>query len=1299
MASPPGVLGGGLFNNSISGPVFTDQSGVFKYSTNTGEINTPTFSHIIDSGNVDTNGSGHQELKDSLNLLSFSQQNSATSYKTSTQGQYGITGGNTTGNTTGFNSNWYKQDFTGITPSFNPNLNVDPLETRTINVLGTDLESPRLGFGDLNGVIQVAGIMDQRLNLSIETSPNILTNIFDIMSNAQSSYLSETLFSGWGVVKQVLGGNNIFGTPTQWKLEKTFDDILGENASNPSDFSQLVGDLSGIGSLNWMNTITGHVISADFKLNKFGLITEYADDYGVPTRIVSDALNTLGIPTKYNLTVHDFPWETEFLKYDQTVFETSTYKSDLIDTILGSASGARTGTTPSAGDWEKLKSSGRNKFGTKKYPNPYRGIAFQVIGDINDPGDSSGPFPTDLKYESVISSINTMASLDLPVLTGLIGTPGLMSSFGHIFGKPAGEALGYPGVDMSYQEMVLNDAKLGFRSPLKSIDWGSITFDWDSLAFDVGFDFDIDFPKFSTRFSPGMFNIDFNGPLIEFPNIANFPDFPLDMWPDEIIKNAFTAIKGLSGDAYSWIKGLKPSNLFEGWDKKDWPKWTFDKDAAYARFLDILSGTGDFLGEAIGSITDGLGDIGSFIKNIVVDSGTWVYDKVANLRTPEWLKTGGKKANAFTDWAWEGVKNNAGSAYSTISEVLKDVHGFGIENIWEPSKSGLSSTGQIIADGFDYVADSPFGKGIGRAKDAFLRIGGAVGDAGIELFSNTLGSGEFWDMLLLQNPISSFVFTHEHSIWHMTKRFVSDKVVPTLENMATTLGKFGGIVGDALSGGFKGAKDYLSNLDASPVFELVNNMYHKTKDGLKSIGSAIADLFPSLPGFGKKMKKFKVWEDFKDLLGSMGGKLKTAFGKFGSWMKGMLGSTGDWLSGAMSSVASFGGKVGSAVMSGAKKVGTYIGDVASALAPAINLPNINMQLPGIDIKKIGSFLANVGIDVGDINLNPIKELLAPSLRAQNPFIYTMSKFGGEGITKGVNIRPTGANAPRHLVRFDEIKKVNPYELMQNTDLSEYIAKNLRHAIKGKFYPSQLSPTQPAEIGDVLTNIKPGSSYVASAESEQQGMPLYFKDLRDNTYLYFRAYIDSLTENISPTWTSHNYIGRSEPVYTYENAEREISFGMKLAAHTVNEFSAIYGKLRVLTSLAYPEYQQDILNQKSRMKPPLIMFRLGELYGNADETAQGAHAGFIKSLSYEVDGGTPWEYRKGQRVPKYISATIGIQVIHTSPPNKNTAFYGYLGGGEEQLISDEGGLNSLLPADVQGLAPDVFNSIEIPNGLA
>ena len=191
------------------------------------------------------------------------------------------------------------------------------------------------------------------------------------------------------------------------------------------------------------------------------------------------------------------------------------------------------------------------------------------------------------------------------------------------------------------------------------------------------------------------------------------------------------------------------------------------------------------------------------------------------------------------------------------------------------------------------------------------------------------------------------------------------------------------------------------------------------------------------------------------------------------------------------------------------------------------------------------------------------------------------------------------------------------------------------------------------------------------ESEKAGLPLYFKDLRDNGYIFFRAYIDGLTESVSPNWNPTNYIGRSEPVYVYQSAEREINFNLKLFAHTPDEFSMIYTKINRLTSLAYPEYKKDD-QSRLRMKPPLTKMRIGEMFGRENNELTG----FIKSLSYNIPEESPYETEEGKRAPRHIMVTISYQVIHGDVPQfkqiaesgnleteeseNDYSFYGYVG---------------------------------------
>jgi hypothetical protein len=186
--------------------------------------------------------------------------------------------------------------------------------------------------------------------------------------------------------------------------------------------------------------------------------------------------------------------------------------------------------------------------------------------------------------------------------------------------------------------------------------------------------------------------------------------------------------------------------------------------------------------------------------------------------------------------------------------------------------------------------------------------------------------------------------------------------------------------------------------------------------------------------------------------------------------------------------------------------------------------------------------------------------------------------------------------------------------------------------------------------------------LAEIDKEENGMPFYFKDLRDNRLLIFRAYINGLNESFSPSWESESYIGRSEPAYVYTGNEREVGFSLRLYSQTSDELDRIYEKLNRLTSMTYPEYKSQgtiemvgsdgeldvgAIGEKIRMKPPLLKFRLGELYGSANNKEVTC---FIKSLSYTFPDESTWETKKGKRVPKHIDIDITLQIIHDEVPS-------------------------------------------------
>ena len=142
----------------------------------------------------------------------------------------------------------------------------------------------------------------------------------------------------------------------------------------------------------------------------------------------------------------------------------------------------------------------------------------------------------------------------------------------------------------------------------------------------------------------------------------------------------------------------------------------------------------------------------------------------------------------------------------------------------------------------------------------------------------------------------------------------------------------------------------------------------------------------------------------------------------------------------------------------------------------------------------------------------------------------------------------------------------------------------------------------------------------------------------------------MTQAVSPEWTEHSYLGRSESTYVYSKAKRNINFTFKVYATTKPELQLIYEKLNMLTSLAYPKYQTGGgLQEKNRMRPPMCSLRIGELFGNDTKMVSG----FIESLTFNWPDDTTWEIDVGQRVPKECDVTVGFTVIHRTPPSYDT----------------------------------------------
>ena len=163
---------------------------------------------------------------------------------------------------------------------------------------------------------------------------------------------------------------------------------------------------------------------------------------------------------------------------------------------------------------------------------------------------------------------------------------------------------------------------------------------------------------------------------------------------------------------------------------------------------------------------------------------------------------------------------------------------------------------------------------------------------------------------------------------------------------------------------------------------------------------------------------------------------------------------------------------------------------------------------------------------------------------------------------------------------------------------------------------------------------------------------------DNTYLHFRAYLDTFSDNFTGNWNSFNYVGRGENFHTYQGFDRQISLGFKIAAQTRWEMRPLYQKIVTLASTTAPTYQDGF------MRGTLVKLTVGDYLREVP--------GFLSSVNYSwqqdyqweialnnngVDNGNTGIDNDQQELPMILDCQVNFTPIHTFTPQ--TGLYHYI----------------------------------------
>ena len=163
----------------------------------------------------------------------------------------------------------------------------------------------------------------------------------------------------------------------------------------------------------------------------------------------------------------------------------------------------------------------------------------------------------------------------------------------------------------------------------------------------------------------------------------------------------------------------------------------------------------------------------------------------------------------------------------------------------------------------------------------------------------------------------------------------------------------------------------------------------------------------------------------------------------------------------------------------------------------------------------------------------------------------------------------------------------------------------------------------------------------SSKTEAKNLPEDFikfriRDLVNGKWLVFPAFLGTITDTVTPTWTPEKYIGRADSVHIYSGADRTVSFDFKVAAFTKQEIPIIQEKMNYLVGLAYPSYKK-LFDGDTEKRPvaPYISLTIGDLFMNTP--------GYFSSITITMEESATWELDDGFQIPMYF--TVGCEFTY------------------------------------------------------
>lgn len=161
----------------------------------------------------------------------------------------------------------------------------------------------------------------------------------------------------------------------------------------------------------------------------------------------------------------------------------------------------------------------------------------------------------------------------------------------------------------------------------------------------------------------------------------------------------------------------------------------------------------------------------------------------------------------------------------------------------------------------------------------------------------------------------------------------------------------------------------------------------------------------------------------------------------------------------------------------------------------------------------------------------------------------------------------------------------------------------------------------------------------------------------NWFLYFRAYLNDLSDNFTGEWQNYKYVGRAENFYRYSGFTREMSLSFTVYAHSRAEMVPLYNKLNYLAGTTAPDYSDE-----GYLRGNFTYITVGDYINNMPSIIKSVSLKPSFEAGWDINrkmDGTPFSSTDGidnvGQVPRSIEITINFTPLHKFTPQFRKSF--------------------------------------------